>query len=613
MEEFKAYENDDKVKCVSKDDLINHPELYNIQYISFEDRHIIASQLAYILTDKDHPISVEDSAFGSSLHIYKSYYQNHQDEMNELVVNVIKNMKDEVYIFDTLLITPEVIDAISRNENITEVTLGKSSDVYYLDQETLNKLNNGYIKRIHTDGVDESLKDNYDDIITFNSYKMLIAHYNMKDLKENNKFYLDKSISDEEISNFKYTKEGIKIVFQYEDYENIFETISKIKELNKGYNYQIEVNDKEIFNNYSFNKDIDISNISVKSGLEEVDLKTYIDSEKMLNSMIEPAKDLSVFEKFLYAYDVTKHFKKYKESIDKDSARDLYKIVNNDEYMVCVGYANLLMDLLKRLGIDSYDYGVGVDTGYDKVDLNSEDVDVQSKNEGHARVIVKITDPKYNLDGIYISDPTWDNDLDNDLYTYALMTFDEASKNIRYLYKDYDITQLLYSKNINEFYERVNLYLNREIENNDDYMSPYHNRKAQIYFIGNVLDFLKNIDLEFYQEMKKWVQDLLDYVDPFDQNKFNEFVTTVGNYFYARINKPISKDTYIEAIKVLYTKFYGISEEEVLKEIDRTVDANKEKYNKSFPTIYRINQDGTKEVYSSLDNKWDEEEITRHR
>ena len=60
------------------------------------------------------------------------------------------------------------------------------------------------------------------------------------------------------------------------------------------------------------------------------------------------------------------------------------------------------------------------------------------------------------------------------------------------------------------------------------------------------------------------------------------------------------------AITLLYSKFYGLNEEDTKKEVDRTLSFNKERMSKSFPTTYKINQDGTKEVYSYMDNKFEE-------
>ena len=53
---------------------------------------------------------------------------------------------------------------------------------------------------------------------------------------------------------------------------------------------------------------------------------------------------------------------------------------------------------------------------------------------------VEVDDEKYNIDGYYISDPTWDNDLTHDYYNHLAMTDNEQANTRRYMYlNDMDI------------------------------------------------------------------------------------------------------------------------------------------------------------------------------
>ena len=104
---------------------------------------------------------------------------------------------------------------------------------------------------------------------------------------------------------------------------------------------------------------------------------------------------MSPFEKYLAIYDIVKNFKQYDKRDDdffSQESRNLYMILNNN-YMVCAGYARLLETLLKRIGIDAT---------YLISPTNTDNIQ-------HAIVALKIKDEKYNLDGIYLSDPTDDN------------------------------------------------------------------------------------------------------------------------------------------------------------------------------------------------------------
>ena len=94
--------------------------------------------------------------------------------------------------------------------------------------------------------------------------------------------------------------------------------------------------------------------------------------------------------------DLKKDIDKLKINIDKDEVID--KI--NNRRIVCVGFVHLLQELLFRMGI------------YDTIrwDVHSIEEEERSHTQGdnHARMLIHLVDPKYNIDGVYMSDPTWD-------------------------------------------------------------------------------------------------------------------------------------------------------------------------------------------------------------
>ena len=53
---------------------------------------------------------------------------------------------------------------------------------------------------------------------------------------------------------------------------------------------------------------------------------------------------------------------------------------------------------MKEIGINGYEFGTIVP--------------IDGENIGHARVLLKIDDPKYGIDGTYAFDPTWDSARD---------------------------------------------------------------------------------------------------------------------------------------------------------------------------------------------------------
>ncbi len=229
-----------------------------------------------------------------------------------------------------------------------------------------------------------------------------------------------------------------------------------------------------------FSKGNSLNNVKIMVDAEIYTYEEYYKFEKVLFEMIRPALNLSPFEKFLYAYNIVKYYKKYNESSDNVfESRKLYDVLIND-YIVCVGYAKMLVDLLDKLGIASTKYSLNVDVGFDNVNPHEENVaeDKKSTLGGHARVIVNLVDEKYGINGIYQSDPTWDNILDKDSYVYSLMTFDEASKNKRYLYIDKNITNILYARNLEEFYNIVNTYMDNILYKDMNGMGSEDNAKV---------------------------------------------------------------------------------------------------------------------------------------
>src|SRR5699024_2367451 len=109
----------------------------------------------------------------------------------------------------------------------------------------------------------------------------------------------------------------------------------------------LRLKNKNKFNNYLFNNLDVLKNqefIKIKVSNQIFPLNVYYNNEKKLFDIVSQVIKLSPFEKYLYVYDVVNKYKKYKENKeDKSMSRDLYKLLDN-EYMVCVGFSDLLRD-----------------------------------------------------------------------------------------------------------------------------------------------------------------------------------------------------------------------------------------------------------------------------
>ena len=142
----------------------------------------------------------------------------------------------------------------------------------------------------------------------------------------------------------------------------------------------------------------------IKSSEKSIDLYAKTTNDK--KDLDGDIKSLSPLEKYVAAYILTTKFAPYKEE-DKmygeyHTSRSVYEFIDKltDRRIVCVGYVHLLKEFLYRMGLrDTIDW-----------DVHSIDEEERSHIPGdnHARMMIHLVDPKYGIDGIYMSDPTWD-------------------------------------------------------------------------------------------------------------------------------------------------------------------------------------------------------------
>ncbi len=140
-------------------------------------------------------------------------------------------------------------------------------------------------------------------------------------------------------------------------------------------------------------------------------------------------KHLSPLERVIAAWYLTTKFALPKYEDDQHSgkyyhiSRSIYELARQDEdkRMVCVGFTNLFQEFLYRLGID--------DTAFVTFAFVSEDKLPNGLTNGHARLLIHLTDPKYNIDGVYLTDAMDDAYIFDKLSVkHLLMSRDEVSK-----------------------------------------------------------------------------------------------------------------------------------------------------------------------------------------
>ena len=167
---------------------------------------------------------------------------------------------------------------------------------------------------------------------------------------------------------------------------------------------------KYVFRNEEWNKIKNVETYLAKRGVsfgfEDLemtwDLKEVENANNKVKSITNEIKkhNFSPLEKLLYGYiSVTSPTYKINDFFEHYSkSRSIYGVLNSEK-IVCVGYANLLSAFLEE-----------VDSKNLKPYINMVKVseDGKTAHAYHANLIVYVKDEKYNIDGYYYFDPTWD-------------------------------------------------------------------------------------------------------------------------------------------------------------------------------------------------------------
>ncbi len=164
----------------------------------------------------------------------------------------------------------------------------------------------------------------------------------------------------------------------------------------------------------------DTSNIyfHMVSDSEFISFDQYKQIVKTIYNIVDEVNgfDFSPLEKIMYVYDIVRNkvYKEVDEGEDKMIARNLSTSLLGDK-IVCVGYSKIFKAILNQLNIDC-----------EEVLLH------YSGQKGHARNSVFIKDKKYNIDGIYYFDVTYDakKEENNNKYLFSYKFFAKTKDEI---------------------------------------------------------------------------------------------------------------------------------------------------------------------------------------
>lgn len=558
-------------------------------------------------TDEEHPIAAYKNDYGST-YISPSFYEEHKEEFINYALNKFKkdleNNKSSINIPD-FIFSEKIIDEILKEDG-------------YNNNYHINECTNNFDI---SDKLKQKIKDNHLQLRVFYrqkdseeiSTKYIIGYNTMKDLKETPTLRLEMPIDNETIANLIYVNPSATITIRANAklkidelayFKSIINVLNELNTHNKNYNIKIEFKNRELLRISNMLNMIpnNINLTLVDNKFNNYDLETYKKEEEKIEKLISPIRDsnLSPFEKYLAVYDIVKKFKPYKENVENpEQARDLCYILNEEnEYIVCVGFANLLEELLYRVGINNKRISASVDVSYDK-GYSMEEVNLD--NVGHARNIILLNDDKYNIHGIYLSDSTWDNDLENDYYLNALMTFDRKKEAYR-LERLTDEDLLFDFHDFEEFKEKLNYLLKTDLQNNinNKYAKTFEKRLINSYLsiYHKIMNILKELDYDkyvyFYDKYQEKFSNTNTNLTEYESIA-NSFLTEYGMYVLPISNNKVNLKTIIMASANVKKELNNMSDEEIKKWLEETTELNTNHETKAFP--YKYNPENKTEAY----------------
>lgn len=440
-----------------------------------------------------------------------------------------------------------------------------------------------------------------------NQKEIKIEYHNFDEITTTKELVLSdiQNLSEEDINNFIYInplakiellrmQSGLEKSYDCSDeveYLNTLKNIFKILSThNRTYNISIRIENRELLSESGI-LNIPNINLTIWNDCYEYKKEEYLKEEEKIDKMIFSIKEsnLSPYEKYLAAYNLVKQFKPYKDSKkNKDHARYLRYILNN-EYMVCVGYARLFKTFLDKLGIPSIQIGVDIDISYDE---GYSKENIPTRLRGHERLIVKIDDDKWNIHGIFISDPTWDNSIEYDLYNNSAITFDKK-KEARRLERLTEYDLLLDFHTFDDFTIKINYYLKRKIK--ESYKKTYQDKLIHSYkkIYDKIVEILMQLDypkyIEIINKYEKLIKDIMyGRISDMKQieDTFASFLTNYAMYIIPLSNKKIPDNILYQAARNVKTSLEGYGKEEIKEWNKYTRKINQMVHSFSFPYSY---------------------------
>ncbi len=385
--------------------------------------------LKYLLKlDKEKKIDVDNFIIKNNIYQLDPWYAVKKNIHNirnlyyinnyQLLYTILEYLNEKKYHFSLLdkrLIGEEIV----KNQDILIYFINNSyynDDVIAIITAYFDKLDKQTLYNIYQKINNDNIKDFIVGTVNFDNFDIntVIDNYNIYLMTDHQH---DKTLSFLKIAKERHFMSNIILIMERVD-------LSFVKKAERIYGNKIKVSPianqecKVAFTGPWNMPYYSVSKIIKSEQTFDLYTKTVIDYKDQDGDI----KSLSPLEKFIAAYIMTIKFAPYKEEKNKEKSyvsRSVYEFIakGTNKRIVCVGYVHLLKEFLMRMGIkDTIDWFVMVPSD-------------TLENEGHLRMMIHLVDYKYHIDGIYMSDPTWDEKgLMKTSIHHMLMSYDELEK-----------------------------------------------------------------------------------------------------------------------------------------------------------------------------------------
>mgnify|MGYP006936115301 FL=1 len=440
-----------------------------------------------IYTDINHPICTDKY----NIFINPLYYEKNKARINETTKNTILRSKKNIIKIPSL---------IFDNEFFNKLVTNKSKCSLIFDDILLSELQIEKLKSAHISAFNGNVKI---------SESHIIGDYSLNNVSDSKilQISIDK-MTEVEVSNFKYIKDGTLLNIEFSDYDKLNKLIKYINYINKKIIIRITID--SISNALSIE---DKGNIIVNYLNADYTLKDLREMNEKINIIIDDIinSKMSMFEKDIAIYNYVKSLKEHNDS--------------------------LFIELLNRVGIQ---YIASIDNNL-------------------LRLIVNITDAKYNINGYFVSDLSFNSCLN---FSNSVSSFDDLS--------------LVTVLNFADFCDKINCVLNKDLKENlekerknDFKYFDVPDKENLIYttallntykgLCSNLMFVLKKLDYHKYEEYQN--------VEFNNEEAYIKYLTEIGKYLALKNKGGISKET-IDRADSAVLELQNCKYKEVIKEAD---------------------------------------------